>query len=345
MNLYEKLKDNPYFEYFNIKKQYDRMNLTSEELVTEFENSNQEKASFVERYENPFMNIPSFENKLFHMFSKGDSIVVQEKIDGSNTHIRVSGETFQCYSNNCILNDNNHLQGFWYWCKDHYTQVPDRYFGLDIYGEWLVPHHCEYPADRYADFYVFDVMENGSYWPQEQVEQLAKECHFSYAPVLYRGVFESWKQLMSFVGQTRLGGEKGEGIVVKNQSTLNSKKQQFYIKIVDVEFQESNKSRKVIKTVNMDRVLQMEEEMMLSESVVTLPRVRKIILKLIETADLPPEWHILNDQSLIKIVKPHVIRDCMKEEKEITDKIGGTFGKYCNDILVKMISELRENMK
>lgn len=344
MDLYENLKDNPYFEFFDVKKQHDRQYLSKEELYKEFEKENKEKSAFMNRYENPFMNIPSFENKLIFMFSEGDSIVVQEKIDGSNTHLNVSKQGFQCCSNNCILNSVNHLQGFWHWCSDHYNQVPEQYFGLDIYGEWLVPHHCEYPASRYGNFYVFDVMENGKYWPQNQVEQLAKECHFSYAPVLYQGSFSSWKHLMSFVGRTGLSGEKGEGIVVKNQTTLNSKKSQFYIKIVDVEFQETNKSRKVVKTVNMDKILEMEETLMLCESIVTLPRVRKIILKLVDSSELPAEWNILDNQALIKIVKPHVIRDCIKEEKEITDKIGNGFGRYCNDLLGKIIPELKDGV-
>lgn len=338
MSLYDELKDTPYFKYLQIKEQHDLENLSREERLSIFEKQSQERKPFMNKYDNPFMNIPNFEGRLIYIFSKGDSIIVQEKIDGSNTHINVSDNGFECFGNNYILNEVNHLQGFWFWCKNHYKDVPEKYYGLDIYGEWLVPHHCEYPAEKYTDFYVFDVMENGEYWTQDRVEQLAKECNFSYAPVLYSGEFESWKHLMSFVGQTMLGGEKGEGIVVKNQSKLNSKKQ-FYIKIVDVEFQETNKSREVIKSVDMDLVLKVEEEIMLSKSIVTVPRVRKIIMKLIDTGDLPMELGLLDNKSLVNIIKRHVISDCMKEEKEITDKVGNKFGKYCNDILVEMISQ------
>lgn len=339
MDLYNKLKNNKYFDYFEIKKQYEKKGQSREELLQGFE----ELKPFIWKYENPFMHIRNFENKFFDMFSEGDKIVIQEKIDGSNTHIHVSDNEFKSYSNSCILNEKNHLQGFWYWCKEHYTQIPDKYWGIDIYGEWLVPHHCKYPADKYGQFYVFDVMENGEYWPQERVELLARECGFEYAPVLFNGTFQSWKHIMSFVGQSKLGAKTGEGTVIKNQTTLNSSTKEFYVKIVDIEFQETNKSRQVIKTVNMDKVLEMEEELLLSKSIVTLPRVRKIILKLVDSHELPATWNELDDIDLLRSLKPYVFKDCVKEEKEITDKIGKKFGKYCNDLTLNAIQALKKD--
>lgn len=339
---YEELENNKYFEYFDMKLQKEREGLSREELMKIFEQEKKALQPFMHRYENPFMNIQSFEDKFFYMIEKGDDVVIQEKLDGSNTHLNVSDGAFRCYGNNYILNEKNHLQGYWYWCKDHFEQVPEKYFGLDIYGEWLVPHHCEYPADKYGEFYVFDVMEDGQYWEQDKVEKLAAECKFEYAPVLFRGKFESWKHVMSFVGTTKMGGKKGEGVVVKNQSTLNSTREQFYVKIVDVEYQETNRSRKVIKTVNMDHIFKLEENLRMTESIVTLPRVRKIIFKLIDTKELPGNWKELNAADVIKVVKSYVIRDCMKEEKETVDKIGNAFGKFCNDSVLKIVKQLQE---
>ncbi len=251
--MYEKLKDNVYFPYFDVKKKHDMKGLSREECMQIFAKMNEERKPFMHRYENPFMNIPSYADKFFGMFSEEDDIVVQEKIDGSNSHIHVTKDGVTCYGNNYILNEKNHLQGFWYWCNDHFGQVPEQFYDLDIYGEWLVPHHCEYPAERYGEFYVFDVMEDGCYWTQDRVKQLAEICGFAYAPVFYEGKFQFWKHLMTFVGKTALGGKKGEGIVVKNQSRLNADTQQFYIKIVDVEFQETRHAHGKIKTVNVNR--------------------------------------------------------------------------------------------
>lgn len=340
--LYEKLKDNPYFQYFSVKTQYEKRNVPRAELMEYFAQENKRMAPYMCPYENPFMNIMNYEDKMFFMFSKDDEIVVQEKIDGSNAHLNVSEDEFQCYGNRYILNEHNNLQGYWFWCRDHFQQVTDRYFGLDIYGEWLVPHHCSYPAERYGEFYVFDVMENGNYWTQDKVEKLAVDCGFQYAPVFYRGTFESWKHLMSFVGMTGLGGEKGEGIVVKNQTTINSAKKQFYIKIVDEEFQETNKSRKEIKTVDMDKVLELERQIYLAESIVTVPRVRKILLKLVDSKELPSSWDVLTDTEIKKIVKPYVYKDCMKEEQDIVAEIGRRFGKYCDELTLQAIRKLKE---
>ena len=147
---------------------------------------------------------------------------------------------------------------------------------------------------------------------------------------------------MSFVGMTGLGGEKGEGIVVKNQTTINSAKKQFYIKIVDEEFQETNKSRKEIKTVDMDKVLELERQIYLAESIVTVPRVRKILLKLVDSKELPSSWDVLTDTEIKKIVKPYVYKDCMKEEQDIVAEIGRRFGKYCDELTLQAIRKLKE---
>lgn len=343
MDMYELLKGNRYFEFFEAKKAHDRSNLTREELLNEYRKENEFMRPYIIKYENPFMHIHSFDEIYFKMCLKGDEVVVQEKIDGSNAHLNVNNNTFQCYSNSCHLNEHNHLQGFWYWCKDHYGQILDKYNGLDIYGEWLVPHHCVYPAERYGEFYVFDVMENGQYWTQDRVEVLAKECNFKYAPVLYKGEFVSWRHIAGFVGRTCLGGEKGEGVVVKNQTTLNSVVKQFYTKLVDVEFQETNRPNHPIKTVSIDKLLEQEEKQALAESIVTLPRVRKIIFKLIDSTELPPEWQLMEEKDLLRIVKPQVFKDCIKEEKGIVERIGNTFGMYCNNLTIECIHKLKES--
>ena len=83
--------------------------------------------------------------------------------------------------------------------------------------------------------------------------------------------------------------------MVKNQSRLNADTQQFYIKIVDVEFQETRHSRGKIKTVNVDRVEKKKNYMDLTASIVTGARVRKILFKLVEDGELPSDWKKLED--------------------------------------------------
>ena len=336
------LKENPYYKYFGIDESTERM---SEE---EFLAYRQKQAAFIKqhvvKYENPYVNINYFEKRYIDMFDKDDDIIIQEKIDGSNAHLVVDGAGFDCYSNNCILNECNNLNGFFFWCEEHYRQVPEKYFGLSIYGEWLTPHHCRYPVSAYGEFYVFDVMENGMYWKQSDVKKLAEECGFTYVPTFYTGKFQSWKHLMTFVGKAALGGKKGEGIVVKNNSTLNSGRAS-YIKIVDVEFQETNISRDVIKTVDMNEVLQTEHFHELVDGIITEARVRKIILKNVDDNILPVTWSTLSDDAIFKAVRSDVIRDCLKEENDVVDLIGTKrFGHFATKRISSVIKQLKTMM-
>ena len=346
MITYEQLKDNKYIEYFNIKKQHDLQGLTKEELMEHFQREKERMRPYMIKYDNQFMHINNFADRHVHMFTSDDEIVVQEKIDGANSHFIVTDGGFECFGNNYVLNEVNNLEGFWYWCRDNFEKVISKYYGVSIYGEWLTPHHCEYPIDKYGEFYVFDVIDSdGKYWTQDRVEQLTIDCGFNYAPVLYRGKFESWKHLMSIVGTTKFGGSKGEGVVVKNQTRLNSKRYEFYIKIVDVEFQETNALRKVIKTVDLDKAAELEEKVNLTKSIVTVPRVRKMLLKLISENHLPSTWYKWETNQIVPMVKRAVYNDCVREEPEITAKIGKVFGKYCNTIVRDIIIEMQKEMK
>jgi hypothetical protein len=303
-------------------------------------------------YENPYMHILNFESKYISSFAKGDHIIIQEKIDGANSHINVLGDKFKSYSSHYELNDYNNNQGFYFWAKEHFSQVVEKYHGLDLFGEWLAPHHNVYPKDRYGEFYLFDVVEGakpdgtgGVYWTQDKVEQVAKECDFQYAPVLFDGEFTTWKNIMSYVGQTKLGGRKGEGIVIKNQTKLNDMSKPFYVKIVDTEFQETNTSRTVIKTVDMDKILELEEQRLKVESVVTLARVRKTLLKLVDDKQVQPNWYKVDIRQYVNAVKRAVYADCIKECKETVDEVGHLFGKYCADTVSEHLKALKEDYK
>lgn len=73
------------------------------------------------------MNIQSFEMKHFRLFSKGEHIVIQEKIDGSNAHVVKECDSFTAFSNKLVLNEVQHLQGFYFWVEQHYRQIPKKY--------------------------------------------------------------------------------------------------------------------------------------------------------------------------------------------------------------------------
>lgn len=343
--LYDILKANKYFDYFAIKKKYLFQNSSKEEVLKINEKEKEYLNGYMDKYQNPFMHILHFEPKYFDYFKINDRIIIQEKIDGANTHININADGVNIFGSNYILNERNHTQGFWYWVNDNVHKISEKYFNLDIYGEWLVPHHCDYPSEKYGEFYVFDVMENGIYWSQDKVEAFTKEVGFQYAPKLYDGPFINWKHIMSFVGKTKLGGIKGEGVVVKNQTKLNRTDGCFYVKIVDVEFQETNNARKHIKTVNMDEVIKLEEQSILAKSIVTLARVRKIILKMIDNNEIDINWFKFNEKDVTNTIKKVIYEDCLKEESETVNKIGKNFRKLLSENTINHIKILKEELK
>jgi hypothetical protein len=54
------------------------------------------------------------------------------------------------------------------------------------------------------------------------VVEFVEKHNLLMVPVFYVGPFISWGHVESFVGQTKMGGDRGEGVVVKNQTTLNT---------------------------------------------------------------------------------------------------------------------------
>lgn len=338
--LYDMLKSNKYFDYFSVKQSHDREGLSEEELVRLWNNDNANLKKYKVPYENKYVNIRHMEPAFFSKVKPGDYIVVQEKLDGSNAHIFIDTRgVFTAYSSNLVLNRYTHLQGFYYWCQDNHMKIPKKYWGISIYGEWLVPHHCIYPAECYGQFYIFDVIERGEYWPQSKVRMLAEECGLETVPVLYDWTFSNWSDLLPLVGQTKLGGWLGEGIVIKNQSTLN-KEGVSYLKIVDKAFQETNPGRKDMKTLTTDEIAEYEKNRLLIKTVITEARVRKTILKLVDENSLNDPWWRSYDFNSFTIIKRAVLRDCFKEEFELTEQVGKQFPSIAVPILQEIVDSL-----
>lgn len=335
---YHLTKNNKYAKYFSITEAYARRNLSREELVKIWKEENEKMKPYFHRYENPFMKIPHFFDSLVSCFLPGDDIVIQEKIDGSNAHMRISRKDpekpeFKAYGQNYELNEQNSLDGFYYFVQDHAADIPSKYDGLDIYGEWLIPHSCVYPEEAYGEFYVFDVMEDGNYWTQDRVQKLAQECGLHYAPVFYAGKFQNWHHVMDFVGRTMLGGSQGEGIVLKNQTRLNQPDTTFYTKIVSQEFQEVFAKREKVKPFQLKKVLALAERRELAESVVTRARVQKQIEKLVTEGEISANWKQLEPKDYQSKVTSAVYRDCRKETPEAVEKLGKEFGRL-NGLIV-----------
>ena len=284
-----------------------------------------------------FMDIQRIKEGIVDGFQNGDHIIIQEKIDGANAAIRYDSENdcIVAQSRKNLLNISNNLRGFFEWTqtldKDKVKEVIGD--NILIFGEWLVPHTVRYPDDKYNQFYVYDAYntETGEYLPQTEVKSIAAKLNLNYVPVFYEGEFTDWNFCYQFVGKTEMGGEYGEGIVVKNQSKLNDAncRNPFYIKIVTEKFQETKRQK--VKVVDPDKLRENEENIELCKTIVTEARVTKILHKLVDEGMLPENWGATEMGIVAKNLTKRVYEDCMKEEPETTAKISN-FGKVANSI-------------
>ncbi len=286
-----------------------------------------------------YIDIQRFKPSFMNGFHQEDDIVVQEKIDGANFSIRYDEEenVVRSYSRKRELCVGNNLRGAFEWANTLDSEAVKKALGnnLILFMEWLVPHTVQYPKERYHQAYCYDLYdtEKEEYLPQDVVKEKADELGITYVPVFYSGKFISWDHLLSMVGQTRLGGEYGEGIVVKNQSRLNDKNTRlpFYTKIVAERFRET-KAHQHGKAVDPSKVAERECAQELAKTIVTEPRVVKMIHKFVDDGIIPEDWDEKNMQDIAKNIGKAIYYDCTKEEPEIVKEVGELFGKFASSI-------------
>lgn len=291
-----------------------------------------------------YMDIERLKDKYVDGFQKGDYIVVQEKIDGANFSIRYDDETdtIRSFSRKKILDLGNNLRGAWEWSQKLDKELVKEVLGtnLVLFGEWLVSHTIAYPDDRYQNAYFYDVWDTESerYLDQDKVEDIVKQLNLIYVPVFYKGTFESWDHLKQFVGRTDLGGENGEGIVVKNMTRLNDPNTRlpFYTKIVADKFAE----KKSVKKFDEGKLERRAKLQAVVESVVTEGRVTKLVHKMVDEGIIPEDWDEYDMGTIAKNIGKEVYYDCVKEEPEIVEQVGELFGKLASGTAMKIVKSM-----
>ena len=292
-----------------------------------------------------FMDIERFKQSHIPGFNNGDHIVIQEKIDGANCAIRYDPETdtVAAQSRKNILGLQNNLRGFWEWSQSLDKEKVKKVLGdsLVLFGEWLVPHSVKYPDERYNHAYFYDVYDtvNGGYLPQTEVKKIINDLELTYVPVFYHGEFISWDHCNEFVGKTALGGEYGEGIVVKNQTRLNdpNTRMPFYTKIVGEKFAETKGHKQ--KVIDPEKIKEAEENKSLAETIVTEARVSKLLHKLVDDGILPEDWGAKEMSIIAKNLTKAVYEDCVKEESATVNHIKD-FGKTANNIAMTIARKI-----
>lgn len=302
-----------------------------------------------------YMNIERLKPCFADGFEVGDLIIVQEKIDGANFSIRYDSE------NNCIkafsrkkeLDWNNTLRGAWNWSQSLDVEKVKSVLGdnLIVFAEWLCQHTVKYPTDKYNHAYCYDIFDvnEGKYLTQDKVKQIVEELDLIYVPVFYVGKFISWEHIKGFVGRTEMGGEYGEGVVVKNQTKLNNPNTRlpFYTKIVCDTFCET-KGHRESKPVDIEKMAERERLQSITETIVTNARVQKLVNKMVDDGILREDWDAHDMSIIAKNIGKEIYYDCVKEEPEIVNQVGELFGKLASFTAMKLVREIlrgKENVQ
>ncbi|MDE5772341.1 MAG: RNA ligase family protein [Ruminococcus sp.] len=291
-----------------------------------------------------YMEIEVLNRGIGDRFHKGDRIIIQEKIDGSNVSFQYDSETdsLQCFSRNQMLSAENTLRGYYEWIQKLDKELVKSVLGdrLRMFGEWLVKHTVKYPEERYNTMYCFDVFdtENKCWLPQNEVKSLADKLGLNYVPVFYEGEFTAWEDYKQLVGRTEMGGELGEGIVIKKQNDISD--DVAYTKIVHERFKEVQ--RKVRKRPANEKIAEISEKLRIKEFVktaVTSARVEKILHKLVDEGILPEDFSMKDMKTVYKNLPLEVYKDCMKEVPEMVEQVEN-FGKFSSEVSIELAKEI-----
>lgn len=235
----------------------------------------------------------------------GDYIAVYEKLDGANASFIADDGNVRAFSRNLELSVDNTLRGFLdFALKQDASKLRANY---RYFGEWLVPHKVDY-GEHSGDFYLFDVYNEDTtkYEPIDVVVAEAFRLGLKIAPILYLGNFKDYAHLESLIGRSayaKVGGDNGEGIVVKNLT-----REAPYLKLVSESFREVSNARPPKDPADLIA------ERAFVDATVNEARVDKHLRKLIDEG-LAPEFPTLQDMGVIlKNLGRNITEDILEEE-------------------------------
>lgn len=186
--------------------------------------------------------------------NQGESIVIQEKIDGSNTAIMNDNGKLRLFSRSNELKGEEGLGGFVKYMRAKEEQIlkylPNSYV---LYGEWLEQGKINYNSlakqGKIEPYYAFDLVKEIIQRPTEdedftrvfasieEMKEVANKIGLKTVPELATEIFADYKSLKSTYVDNQKSALEGtdcirEGIVIK--TTDGAKR----IKIVGDKFQE-----------------------------------------------------------------------------------------------------------
>lgn len=185
---------------------------------------------------------------------KGEKIVIQEKLDGSNTAIYNDNGKIRYFSRNQELTGEDGLGGFNKWIQQKEDKILENLpNGYVLYGEWLGQGKINYNSlakqEKIEPYYAFDLVKEIINKPTEnedftrvfasieEMKDIASKIGLKTVPELNVIDFTNYEELKQEYVDNQKSALEGtdcirEGIVIK---TLNGEKR---IKIVADKFQE-----------------------------------------------------------------------------------------------------------
>ena len=279
-------------------------------------------------------------------FEKGDFVVIQEKVDGANASVRYDAATekLAAFSRKQELAYDKTLNGFWNYVQGLEVSIFKQHPDWVVFGEWLLKNAIRYQADAYSKWYVFDIFDTltGTYLPQKKVKEFCDKNNLIYVNTFYEGPFVSWEHCKSFVGQSDIAVELGEGVVVKNQAKLNDEntRMPFVLKIVGEHFKEVRKKNHAAKVEDPQKMKERAKALEIVETVVTKRRVEKELFKMRDEGILPDKVRPEDMGMIARNLPKRIYEDCVKEEYEAVVAGGEYFGKLCSGVAMRWAKEL-----
>jgi len=311
-----------------IKRIKEEIKMTKNELFGTIKNIGPDRDK---KTEEKYYKIPYFKDEYSDMFKPGEFIWVEEKIDGTNTSIKIDSITKEArvFGRHFELSEEFDNRGAYEWLMKLKDKVHESYgTRYTFFFEWLVHHNVDYLDKNYNQGYLISVLDNNLnlYLDQDKVYEIANELNVKHAPLLYKGEFKGWDHLNSILGTSELGAHTAEGIVVK---AYDPKKGQKMIKIVTQKFKEHKcidpeKAKEKVKT-------EQEKRKKVTE-VVTEARIKKGLFRLIDDGTIKnpdlSSWSQDDKNIAIKNIGKIIFNDCISEEPEFVKDFGKDFGKY-----------------
>ena len=185
---------------------------------------------------------------------KGTEVIIQEKIDGSNTAIYNDNRKIRYFSRSQELTGEDGLNGFIKWIKFRENKILENLpIGYVLYGEWLGQGKINYNSlakqGKIEPYYAFDLVKEIVDRPTDdedftrvfasidEMKEIANKIGLKIVPELDRIILNSYEELKQKYVDDQKSALEGtdcirEGIVIK---TIDGNKR---IKIVGDKFQE-----------------------------------------------------------------------------------------------------------